>query len=121
MTQTKISTKACQFVARSSPPLALPPKQIRWPSLSFTCSVILHTFLISSWLPLLKEVVLRVRVPICPVDEASARAAQDACRSPMDKAPKLHSLLKLNSLQTETDLWSDANSFPQYSWQESQE
>ena len=118
MTQTKISTKACQFVARSSPPLALPPKQIRWPSLSFTCSVILHTFLISSWLPLLKGVVWRVRVPICPVDDASARAAQDACRSPMDKAPKLHSLLKLKSLR------SDANSVPQGpqdSWPESQE
>ena len=114
MTQTKISTRACQFVARSSPPLALPPKQIRWPSLSFTCSVIIHTFLISSWLPLLKEVVLRVRVPICPVDDASARVAQDAFRSPMDKAPKLHSLLKLNRLR------SDSNS-PQDSWQESQE
>ena len=69
MTQAKKASKCRQLAsARSSPPappeLILPPEQIKCPSLSFTCSVISQTFLISSSFPLVRGAVFRMRLPI---------------------------------------------------------
>ena len=69
LTQAKMVSKCCQLAsARVSPSaprkLILPPEQIKCLSLSFTCSVICKTFLISSSFPLVRRVVFRMRLPI---------------------------------------------------------